>query len=77
MNLHTETFLTNTRGGGKGRRVGVGGVEGGEGFSSLSLPFFFLSSVVLFVRSLSPLSLLSNNENDHSSSRALSVYTRP
>ena len=70
LNLHT------------GRREGGGW---GTGFSFLSLvpslflsSFFFLSSVILFLRSLS-LSLLfslSKNDNDQSSSRALSQYTR-
>ena len=80
--LHTETFLTYTRGGGKGGGVVVVVEEGRErGGSLLSLLFsLFLSSVVLFLFSLPALvvslSSLSNNDNDHSSSRALSVHTR-
>ena len=66
----------------EGRRGGGGGGERGKrrGFSSLSLSLFsslFLSSVVLFLFSPSLLSFclssLSNNDNDHSSSRALSL----
>ena len=62
LNRHMETFRTYTRGGGRGE--GVGG-----GFSSLSLvpslflsSFFFLSSVVFFIRSLSLLCLLSQQQ---------------
>ena len=74
LNVHTETFSTYTRGGGKGEGVVV---VVGEGV----LPSLFLSSVVLFLYSVSlalvvSLFSLSNNDNDHSSSRALSVYTR-
>ena len=47
LNLHTETFLTYTRGGGKG----VGGISS----LSFSVPF----SLSLFRRSLSPLSFSS------------------
>ena len=51
LNVHTETFLTNTRIGGKGGGVG----EGGGGFSSLSFsrPSFSFSSLFLFSLSLS------------------------
>ena len=51
LNVRTETFLTYTRGEGRG--------EGWFSALSFSLPFS-----------------LSNNDNDHSSRRALSVYTR-
>ena len=72
LNLHTETFLTTHGEEGRGGGVVV--------FSSLT---FSLPSLSLFRRSfsllsfplLSSLSSLSNNDNDHSSSRALSVHT--
>ena len=81
LNLHTETFLTNTRGGRKEK-----GVCMGEGVLFSLFPHLFLSSVVLFLPSLlssrschlfsSLLFSLSNIDNDHSSSRALCVHTR-
>ena len=78
------------RGGGRGGvGRGEGGVRGrGRGgvlFSlflssllSFSLPSFSLlfTLSLLSSRSWSSLSSLSNNDNDHSSSRALSVHTR-
>ena len=78
---HGDVFNLHT-GGRKGEVVGVGRRRGGGSLLSLSLfPSLFLSSVVLFLFSLSLLSSrscrsLSNNDNDHSSGRAPSVYTR-
>ena len=66
LNVHTETFSTNTRRRGKGRRVVMGVL-----FSLFlsSLLFFSLPALVLSLFSLS------NNDNDHSTSWSLCVHT--
>ena len=78
LNLHTETFLTHTRGGRKGGGEGVFFSLFLSSLLSFSLPSFSFSSLFLFFLPSLVFSLfsLSNNDNDHSSSRALSVYTR-